>query len=59
MWSGVKSCILVGHVHVGRKGYIYKISLDLFVIIGSYGLFGNNPSSLRGRSDIMMIFLCI
>ena len=40
-------------MYVGRERPFCKISLDYFVIIESFGLLCNNPSSLRGVETII------
>ena len=41
IWSKDWGCIYVGHIHFGRDGYYYKLSLDLIVKRESYGVLGN------------------
>ena len=50
------SCIYMGRVHFGREGYIYKMSLDLFVKIESCEFLDNNPILVKGCVEIGDIY---
>ena len=44
-------------MYVGREGLVCKTSLDWFVLIESYGLFGNNSILVRGWMVIIEIIV--
>ena len=47
------------HVYAGIEGPDCKVNLDLFVTIGSCRLLYNNPSSLKGCRDNVVILIDI
>ena len=46
-------------MHISREGCTCKLSLDLVVKLGSYGVMGNYPKSLRVCRDGFGYFVYI